>query len=229
MAMNSASTVFVVDGNAVEREALRPLVESLGCAFGAFRTANLFLKAISPGRPGCVIVDARLPGMSGLELRGALAERGVWMPIIVTAGNADVPMAVEAMKAGAFDFIEKPFRAQHMLGCVRRAIAQDLRARELDAQREESRVRLAMLSRRERQVLDLVCAGMSTATVAGELGLRPKTVEAYRSHISKKMKARNVADLVRMHHWAGEEHAGERWAEIRCDLERQSGSHELFC
>jgi FixJ family two-component response regulator len=191
-------TVFVVDDDVDLRDSLRTLVQSVGLAAEVYPNATVFLENLTGDRPGCLVLDVRLPGMSGLELQKELIARGIDIPIIMTTGYPDVSVAVEAMKAGAADFIEKPFSLQRILDSIQRAIAQQLSMRRDRAQREEIHLRLAQLSRRERQVARMVANGMTSSAIASRLGLQKKTVEVYRSHINKKMGARNVADLVRM-------------------------------
>jgi FixJ family two-component response regulator len=194
----SAPTVFVVDDDILVRESLVRLAQSVGLHAEAFADASEFLETITPDDPGCAVIDVRLPGVSGLELQRELIGRDIQTPVIVTTGYGDVPTAVEAMKAGAFDFIEKPIPMQRMLTAIQKAIAQDRRVRRRLAEHEGVRRRLSMLSQRERQVADLVVGGMASSDIALKLGIQPKTVEVYRSHVNKKMRARNAADLVRM-------------------------------
>jgi FixJ family two-component response regulator len=175
-------------------------VESVGLAAELYPNATVFLENLDTARRGCLVLDVRLPGMSGLELQRELTARGVDLPVIMITGYADVSVAVEAMKAGAFDFIEKPFSMQRILDSIQRAIARHAGLCRERVQREELRLRLAQLSHRERQVAELVAKGMTSSAIASRLGLQKKTVEVYRSHINKKMRARNVADLVRMVH-----------------------------
>jgi len=202
--MQQAPTVFVVDDDVSIRESLRLLVESVGLTAETYPNAAVFLENLTPDRPGCLVLDVRLPGISGLELQKELSARGVHIPIIMTTGYPDVAVAVEAMKAGAFDFIEKPFSLQRILDSIQRAIARDLSLRRRRAGCSEIRLRLAKLSKREREIMRLVADGMTSSAIASELGLQKKTVEIYRSHINRKMRARNVADLVRMVHCVGE-------------------------
>lgn len=194
----SAATVFVVDDDFRVRESLVRLAQSVGLYAEAFADAPEFLEAITPDHSGCAVIDVWLPGVSGLELQKELAGREVHIPVIVTAGYGDVATAVEAMKAGAFDFIEKPIPMQRMLAAIQKAIAQDRRTRRWLAEHQVVRERLALLSQREREVADLVVGGMASSDIALKLGIQPKTVEVYRSHVNRKMGARNAADLVRM-------------------------------
>jgi two-component system response regulator FixJ len=191
-------TVFVVDDDVGVRETLRQLAQSVGLAADTYPNAAVFLENLDTARPGCLVLDVRLPGMSGLDLQKELAARGVQLPVVMMTAYPDVAVAVEAMKAGAFDFLEKPFAAQRLLDSVQAAIAYDSTLRRQQARHREVQGRLAQLSPREREVMDLVAEGRTSSAIASHLGLRTKTVEVYRSHINRKMQARNVADLIRM-------------------------------
>jgi FixJ family two-component response regulator len=208
--MQQVPTVFVVDDDVGIRESLRLLVQSVGLTAEAYPNATVFLENLEPDHPGCLVLDVQLPGMSGLELQKELLARGIQIPIIMTTEYSDVSVAVEAMKTGAFDFIEKPFRPQRILDSVQRALAQDFSLRRCRARSRDIRQRLARLSRREREVMDLVADGMTSSAIASQLGIQRKTVEVYRSNINKKMRARNAADLVRMIHCASDQLADER-------------------
>jgi FixJ family two-component response regulator len=192
-------TVFVVDDDAETREVLRALAASAGFAAEVYADAAAFLSNFEPGRCGCLVLDAWMQGMSGLELQKELAARKISIPVIITTGGyADLAVAIDAMKAGAFDVIEKPFVGQRLVTAVRRAIAQHLELRQVQAESQEVRRRYAKLTPRERQVLELVTAGMTSKGIASHLGLRQKTIEVYRSRIKSIMRARNAADLVRL-------------------------------
>jgi FixJ family two-component response regulator len=213
--MHERPSVFLVDDDGDAREMIRLLVQSVGLAVETFANAEVFLKCFKPNCVGCLVLDVRMPVMSGLQLQKRLVARGVRMPIIMLSGAADVPMAVEAMKAGAFDFIEKPFRPQRLLDAIQQAVAQDVESGRLRAQSNDIQRRLAELTRRERQVLDLVVAGKTSNAIASELGIQRKTVELYRSRVNRTMRARNAAELVRMVHCVdsigtGEEQTGWR-------------------
>ena len=198
--MRQLPTVFVVDDDVDLCESLRVLAQSVGLTAEVYPNATVFLENLTPGPLGCLVLDVRLPGTSGLELQKELVARGVDIPIIMITGYADVPVAVEAMKNGAFDFIEKPFSMQRILDSIQRAIAHQLGLRRDNEQRDAVPRRLAQLSRRERQIADLVADGMTSSAIAAKLGLQKKTIEVYRSHINKKMRAAHAADLVRMVH-----------------------------
>ena len=192
------STVFVVDDDPAIRESLRWLIESVGLKVKVFTTANEFLESYDPSLPGCLVLDIRMPGMSGLDLQNELAAREVSIPILIITGHAEVPVAVRAMKAGALDFIEKPFSDQLLLDRIRRAIEKDVEFRQAHSERAEVAARLAQLTPREREVMDLVIAGKANKVIASELGLSPKTVEVHRAHVMKKMQVDSLADLVRV-------------------------------
>ena len=192
------STVFVVDDDPAIRESLRWLIESVGLKVKVFTTANEFLKSYDPSLPGCLVLDIRMPGMSGLDLQNELAARKVSIPILIITGHAEVPVAVSAMKAGALDFIEKPFSDQLLLDRIRRAIEKDVEFRQAHSERAEVAARLAQLTPREREVMDLVITGKANKVIASELGLSPKTVEVHRAHVMKKMQVDSLAELVRL-------------------------------
>src|SRR5262245_63789755 len=191
-------TVFVVDDDRAMRDSLRWLLESVGLSVRTYATAAAFLREYEPSQPGCQVLDIRMPGMSGLDLQAELLRRGAGLPTIVVTGHAEVPMAVRAVKAGAIDFIEKPFSDQLLLDRVRQGIEMDRQEREGRAQRGEVLRRLSLLTPREREVLDLVVAGRANKEIAAALRLSPKTVEVHRSHVMEKMQASSVAELVRL-------------------------------
>jgi len=195
--------VFVVDDDRAMRDSLRWLLESIGLTVRTYATAAEFLREHQPSQPGCLVLDVRMPGMSGLDLQAELARRGAELPTIVVTGHAEVAMAVRAVKAGAIDFIEKPFSDQLLLDRVRQALEIDRQSREVRARREEARRRLASLSAREREVLELVAAGKANKEVAAALGLSPKTVEVHRAHVMAKMAVDSLAELIRVAILAG--------------------------
>jgi two-component system response regulator FixJ len=196
--MQSNPTVFVVDDDPAIRESLRWLIESVGLNVKIFATAQEFLDGYDPSLAGCLVLDIRMPGMSGLDLQNELAARKVNIPILIITGHAEVPVAVRAMKAGALDFIEKPFSDQLLLDRIRRAIEADAEFRRLHSQQAAVAARLAELTPREREVMDLVIAGKANKVIASELGLSPKTIEVHRAHVMKKMQVDSLADLVRV-------------------------------
>ena len=197
-------TVFVVDDDRAMRESLSWLLDSVGLRVRSYATAADFLAEHDPAQPGCLVLDVRMPGMSGLDLQAELARRGVELPTIVITGHAEVSMAVRAVKAGAIDFIEKPFSDQLLLDRVRQALEIDLEAREVRRRREDARRRLATLTAREREVLDLVVAGKANKEIASALGVSPKTVEVHRAHVMSKMCVDSLAELIRITLLAGE-------------------------
>ena len=195
--------VFVVDDDRAMRDSLRWLLESIGLTVRTYATAAEFLREHQPSQPGCLVLDVRMPGLSGLDLQAELVQRGAELPTIVVTGHAEVAMAVRAVKAGAIDFIEKPFSDQLLLDRVRQALEIDRQSREVRARREEARRRLASLSGREREVLELVAAGKANKEVAAALGLATKTVEVHRAHVMSKMAVDSLAELIRVAILAG--------------------------
>jgi FixJ family two-component response regulator len=190
--------VFVVDDDPAMRDSLRWLIESTGVRVETYRDAQSFLDACQPEMPGCLVLDVRMPGMSGLDLQAELARRGIALPTIVITGHAEVPLAVRAVKAGAIDFIEKPFSDQLLLDRVRQGLELDRQGRDGRRRRAEARRRAGSLTQREREVLDLVVAGKPNREIAARLGLSPKTVEVHRAHVMEKMGAQSVAELVHL-------------------------------
>jgi FixJ family two-component response regulator len=198
MKLGSLPVVFVVDDDPAMRDSLRWLIESTGLQVETFADAQTFLARIRPDLPGCLVLDVRMPGMSGLDLQAELTRRGIGLPTIVVTGHAEVPMAVRAVKAGAIDFIEKPFSDQLLLDRVRQGIEMDRQERDGRARRAEILRRMSLLTQREREVLDLVVVGKANKEIAAALHLSPKTVEVHRAHVMEKMQASSVAELVRL-------------------------------
>ncbi|HXV40433.1 MAG TPA: response regulator transcription factor [Steroidobacteraceae bacterium] len=196
-------TVFVVDDDEGVRSALALLLKSMGQPAATYASAADFLADYEPERPGCALLDVRMPGMSGLELQDELNRRGVVLPVIFITGHGDVPMAVEAMQRGAFDFLQKPFGDDDLAVRIRRALARDRELRAAIGEKSQIRARLARLTPRERQVLELVAAGKPNKVMAAELGVSQRTVEIHRAHVMKKMGASSLAQLVRMRLIAG--------------------------
>jgi FixJ family two-component response regulator len=193
------ATVFVVDDEPAIRDSLAMLLRSVGLPSRAFPSAPAFLEGLEPGAPGCVVADVRMPGMSGLELQEALRARQATLPVIIITGHGDIAMAVRAMKAGAADFIEKPFNEQVLLDAVHRALAQQRSdAPAPGANRAEIETRVATLTPREREVMLLIAEGRPNKVVATRLGLSTRTVEVHRAKVMEKMNARSLAELVRM-------------------------------
>lgn len=191
-------TVFVVDDDEAVRDSLEMLLRSVGIEVETHPDADTFLEAYDPRRPGCLVLDIRMPGISGLDLQTRLQEMGALLPIIFITGHGDVPMAVKAIKHGAVDFIQKPFHDQALLDRIQQALRLDAERRQEVEQRAEIDRRLCRLSPRERQVLDLVVAGNPNKVVAGKLGLSQRTVEIHRANVMEKMRAGSLAQLVRM-------------------------------
>ena len=196
--MNSESTVFVVDDDQAMRHSLKWLIESVGLRVRTFGSASDFLEAYYPGQAGCLLLDVRMPGMSGLELQSYLTRQEIRLPVIIITGHGDVTMAVRAMKAGAVDFIEKPFNDEALLSSLRNALAFGQKQREQQSQRSAIAARLAELTPREHEVMDMVTDGRSNREIAAALGDSAKTVEAHRARVMDKMRADSLADLVRM-------------------------------
>jgi two-component system response regulator FixJ len=194
----SRPVVYVVDDDLAMRRSLQHLLESVGLTARTFEDAAGFLAAFEPGRVGCAVVDVRMPGSSGLDLQEQLQAQGIVLPLIVMTGHADVSMAVRAMKAGAFDFIEKPFNDQWLIERVQRAIDQHRKVLQQQAEREAILARVRMLTPRETQVMEMVVNGSPNKQIAASLGLSEKTVEVHRSHVMTKLGAGNAAELIRM-------------------------------
>ena len=198
------ATVFIVDDDEPVRDSLLLLMKSLSLPAQAFSSAADFLAEFDPNRPGCLLLDIRMPGMSGLELQGVLNDRGGVLPIIFVTGHGDIPLAVEAMQHGAMDFLQKPFRDQDLIDRINKALEKDQAGRELLGNRERIRARLAQLTPRELEVLAMVTQGKSNKVVAADLDLSERTVEIHRAHVMQKMAANSLAHLVRMVIDAGE-------------------------
>jgi two-component system, LuxR family, response regulator FixJ len=190
--------VFVVDDDEGVRNSLRLLLKSVGVATRTLGSASEFLDSYKPSQPGCLVLDVRMPGMSGLELQQQLNMRGAVIPVIFITGHGDVPMAVEAMQQGAFDFLQKPFRDQDLIDRIQRALERDGRSRAALAEHAKIRERLESLTTREREVLTLMTRGMSNKLMAAELGVSQRTVEIHRARVMEKSGAASLAQLVRM-------------------------------
>jgi two-component system response regulator FixJ len=190
--------VFIVDDDEAVRNSLRLLLKSVGLTASALSTGREFLETYKPAQPGCLVLDVRMPGMSGLELQEQLNHQGAVIPVIFITGHGDIPMAVEAMQAGAFDFLQKPFRDQHLIDCIQRALAKDRATRAELKERSAIRERLESLTPREREILTLVTSGKPNKIMAAELGVSQRTVEIHRARVMEKMGATSLAQLVRM-------------------------------
>ena len=190
--------VFVVDDDASVRDAVKKLLASVGLRVETFGSAREFLSRKRPETPACLVLDVRLPDLGGLEFQRALAEANVHIPIIFITGHADVPMTVRAMKAGAVEFLTKPFRGQELLGAIQEAIAKDRVAWSERAQMKELRASYDSLTVREKEVLRLVVSGLLNKQIGAELGTSELTIKTHRGHVMEKMGAESLADLVRM-------------------------------
>ena len=192
-------TVFIVDDDPAIRFAMQALMDSVDVPHEIYGSGDEFLEKVEEHRPGCLVLDIRMPGLGGLELQEELITRGSTLPIIFITGHGDVPMAVEAMQKGAVDFIQKPFRDQDLLDRVREALLTDKERRKEQEKHAEVEKRLARLTNREREVFDLVVTGKPNKVIAYELGVSQRTVEIHRARVMEKMQAKSLADLVKMH------------------------------
>jgi len=191
-------TVFIVDDDPGMRKSLGRLLESVNLPMETFASAKEFLESYEVDRPGCLILDVRMPEMSGLELQQEMAERRIFLPVIVVSGHADVNTAVRAMKLGSFDFIEKPCPPQYLLERIYNALAEDRRTRADRRWRESLRARLALLTPREREILNLVASGRPSKWIARQLDLSVSTVDNHRANIMRMLEAATPADLTRI-------------------------------
>ena len=192
--------VYAVDDEPAVLASLESLLESVGLTVKCFDSAQAFIDGYDPAQPGCLLLDVRMPDMSGPDLQEYLQAKGINLPIIMISAHGDVPLAVKAMKQGAVDFLEKPFRAQQLLDCVKSAMRVIFENRDLNARRGEIKARLLRLSNREREVMDHLVAGKPNKKIALELGLSERTVEKHRLNVLRKTRACNVVDLVRLTH-----------------------------
>lgn len=197
--MSAASPiVYVVEDDQALRSLIRALVQSIGVASREFPSADKFLEHYDPRQPGCLVLDIFMPGMSGLELQDELNRRGAVIPVIFITGHADVASAVAAVRHGAFNYLQKPFGNSELIANVRQALELDRRGRQMLAQQDAIRDRIASLTRREREVLELIVKGLASKVMAEEMGLSKRTVELHRSRVMDKMGASSIAQLVRM-------------------------------
>jgi FixJ family two-component response regulator len=196
--VNEDAVIHIIDDDASMRKAVESLLRSVGLATRPYASVNDFLAARRPDAPGCLVLDVRMPGVSGLDFQTQLSGLGIHLPVVFMTGYGDVPMSVRSMKAGAVDFLIKPFRDQDMLDAVTAALERDKARRIAAAENADLRARFATLSPREQQVMRLVSAGKMNKQVAGELGLSEITVKIHRGAAMRKMGARTLAELVRM-------------------------------
>ena len=193
-----SQVVFVVDDDASMRDAISRLLNAVGLTVQTFASARAFLNRRLPDVPGCVVLDVRLPGLSGLDLQREMVERGIHIPVVFITGHGDIPMSVQAMKAGAVEFLTKPFRDQDLLDAVRSGILLDRKEREERAELAELRDCVRQLTQREQEVMSLVVSGLLNKQIALQLGTSEKTIKIHRSQVMRKMRANSFADLVIM-------------------------------
>jgi two-component system response regulator FixJ len=196
--MSKTPTVFVLDDDDAVRDALGALLESCGLPVRTYGSGESFLAELSTGLTGCVVLDVRMPGLSGLELQEQLGEMNIPLPVIIITGHGDLPMAVKAMKAGAVDFIEKPFDDEVILESIHEALSRGAKIHAEAASAEAVKANLNRLTAREREVLEQVAVGHPNKVIAYNLGISPRTVEIHRARVIEKLQARNLSHLVRM-------------------------------
>jgi len=201
--MQRDPTIYVIDDDEAVRDSLEFLLKSAGITVRGFDSAKAFLEIMPEVNSGCVITDVRMPGITGIDLLRKMSEAKRDLPVIVITGHGDIALAVEAMKIGAVDFLEKPFEDDHLLAAVRAALDKDADAAKRQAKLGDIHDKLALLSNRERQVLEALVAGHANKIIAFDLGISPRTVEIYRANVMTKMAANSLSDLVRMAMMAG--------------------------
>lgn len=196
--METKGTVFVVDDDPGVRKSLTRLMEQVELPVQDYRNAQEFLESYSPEIPGCLVLDVRMPGMSGLELHRELLQRGWTIPVLFLTAHGDVPMAVDALKRGAFDFIEKPLRGQLLIDTIRRALVCDVEQRHHAHRKDSIESRFGLLTPREMEVVEMVVQGKNNKAIAGELGVSPQAIDARRSRAMAKLQVESVAELVKL-------------------------------
>jgi two-component system response regulator FixJ len=198
MKTNKQPVVHIVDDDAAVRSALTFLMETEGLPATAYASAEEFLDNVNPATRGCLLLDVRMPGQSGLELQQALIQKQIALPIIIMTGYADVPMAVQAMKAGAFDFIEKPFDNERLVQQVHVCLQMSEQVQSKQVQHLAAEEKIGRLSRRERQVMEMLVQGHQNRAIADKLGISPRTVEIHRARVMEKLEAHSLSDVVRI-------------------------------
>jgi RNA polymerase sigma factor (sigma-70 family) len=188
--------VFLIDDDPAIRDLLTLFLARAGLTVESYASARLFLEAYNPDQPGCLVLDVSMPDMSGLELQEALSAKQIHIPIIFITGHGDIPMSVRAIKAGAVDFLEKPFKKEILLARVREALKEDAKTRQDDAEKASIRMRFARLTPREQEVMTLVIAGKSNKEIAKQLAISHRTVETHRARIMEKMATKSLPELI---------------------------------
>ncbi|MGH6894172.1 MAG: response regulator transcription factor [Dongiaceae bacterium] len=196
--MTTDPTVFVVDDDAAIRDSLTLLLEGHGFMVECFESGQDFLDRIGPDRRGCALIDVQMPGMGGLDVQQRLSQTMIALPVVIITGHAEVPIAVKAMKAGALDFIEKPFEADVLLAAIRRGFAAAAARRPIAVERQAARAKIDRLTSREQEVFHRLAAGKPNKIIAFELGISPRTVEVHRARVMEKLDARSLSEIVRL-------------------------------
>ena len=198
MAMHSKAIVYLVDDDQAIRDSLSFLMKSVGFESKAYASAEAFLSQADLERPGCLVVDVRMQGMSGLELQQVLNERGIKLPVIIITGHGDIPMAVQAMKEGAVDFLEKPYDNEVLIIRIRQCLEEVTKKQDKESRIVEAKSRLEQLTKREQEVMNLLVAGKHNKAIADEMNISVRTAEAHRAKVMKKLQADSLSDIVRI-------------------------------